>query len=195
LIGEIFELALSAAEGRGFVAQNAFGRPLDTFAHLLDPLAGMPGRFGRIFVHAQLGQLLGGFKGIGDLLVVRLANRIVQVLGQERLGFLGSFHGGSHLLKQFVEVLLLLIEALGDLFALARVAQRRRRAILDGLELLGEFFLVFIEAPRLVAHLGHFLRESVRRPFAQIFTQVVELPARSCPFGERLRDAPLLECL
>jgi hypothetical protein len=124
LIGEILELALSAAKGCGFVAQYAPGRPFDTLAHLLDPLTGMPGCLGRIFVHTQLGQLLGGFKRVGDLLVVRLANRIVKVFGQERLGLFGSFHGGSHLLEQFVEVLLLLVKPLGDLFALARVAQR-----------------------------------------------------------------------
>ncbi len=68
-------------------------------------------------------------------------------------------------------------------------------SILGGLELFGELFLILIEPPRLVAHLGHFLRESVGRALAQLFTQVIELPAGSGPFGEGLRYPPLLECL
>ena len=69
------------------------------------------------------------------------------------------------------------------------------RAVLGGLELLGELLLILVQSPRLVAHLGHFLRESIGRSLAQLFAQVVELPAGSGPFGEGLRDAAFLECL
>ena len=195
LIGEIFELALGPPEGRRFVAQDAPGRPFDALSHLLDPLAGVPRRLGGVFAHAQLGQLLGGFERIGDLLFVRLSDRIVEILGQERLGFLGILHGVSHLVEKLVEVLLLLFESLGDLLAFAGVAKRGLRAILGGLKLFGELFLILVETPRLVAHLGHFLRESVGRSLAQLFAQVIELPAGSRPFGEGLRNAPFLECL
>ena len=103
LIGEIFELALCAAQGRRFVAQDAPGRAFDTLAHLLDPLAGVAGRLGGIFGDAQVGQLLGGLERIGDLLFVRLSDRVVEILGQERLGFLGVLHRVSHLLEKLVE--------------------------------------------------------------------------------------------
>ncbi len=92
LIGEIFELALGATEGRRFVAQHALGRPFDALAHLLDALAGVPRCLGGVFWHAQPSQLLGGLERIGDLLFVGLADRVVEILGQERLGFLGVLH-------------------------------------------------------------------------------------------------------
>ena len=100
-----------------------------------------------------------------------------------------------HLIEKFVEALLLLFEPLGDLLAFSGVAQRGLGAILGGFELLGELFLILVQTPRLVAHLGHFLRESVGGSLAELFAQVVELPAGSGPFGEGLRDAPFFECL
>ncbi len=90
---------------------------------------------------------------------------------------------------------MLLFEPVGDLLALAGVAQRGLWAVLGGFELLGELFLILIEPPRLVAHLGHFLRESVGRALAKLFAEVVELAAGSRPFGEGLRDAAFFECL
>ncbi len=112
LIGEIFQLGLGAAEGCRFVAQDALGRTFHTLSHLLDPLAGVPGRLGGFVAHSQLGQLLGGFQRVGDLLFVRLSDRVVKILGQERLGFLGVLHRVLHLIEKFVEALLLLIEPL-----------------------------------------------------------------------------------
>ena len=117
----------------------------------------MPRCLGGLFCYAQAGQLLGGLERVGDLLFVGLADRIVKVLGQKRLGFLGVLHGGSHLVEKLVEGLLLLFEPLGHLFAVTGVAQGRLGTVLGGFKLLGEFFLILIEPPRLVAHLGHFL--------------------------------------
>ena len=68
-------------------------------------------------------------------------------------------------------------------------------SFLGGVELFGELFLILVQLLRLVAHLGHFLRESVGGSLAELFAQVVELPAGPGPFGEGLRDAPFFECL
>jgi len=59
------------------------------------------------------------------------------------------------------------------LLALAGVAKRGWWLILDSVELLGQLFLVVIQASRLVAHVGHFLGKPVRRLFAQLFAEVV----------------------
>jgi hypothetical protein len=195
LIGEIFQLGLGPAQGRRFVAQDAPGRAFHTLAHLLDPLAGVPGRLGGVVAHSQLGQLLGGFQRVGDLLFVRLSDGVVEIFGQERLGFLSILDRVFHLIEKLIEVLLLLIESLGGFFAFPGVAKRRLRTILGGFELLGELFLILVQMPRLVAHLGHFLRESVRGSLAKFFAQVIKLPAGPCPFGQGLRDSPFFECL
>ena len=115
LVGEIFELALCSPQGRCFVAQHAPGRPFDPLAHLLYSLAGVPRCLGGLFCYAQPGQLLGGLERIGDLMFVRLADRIIEILGQKRLGFLGVLDGIAHLVEKLVEGLLLLFEPLGHL--------------------------------------------------------------------------------
>ena len=71
----------------------------------------------------------------GILLLVRLADGVEELLGQERLGLLGVLDGAAHPVEELVEPLLCCFEALADLLALAGVAERvlpgfvrRRRA-------------------------------------------------------------------
>jgi hypothetical protein len=101
--------------------------------------------------------LLGGLECIGDLLFVRLPDRVEKILGQERLSFLGILDRVFHLIEKLVETLLLLFESLGSFSSFPVIAKRRLGAILGGLELLRERFLVLVQLSRLVAHLGHFL--------------------------------------
>ena len=110
LIGEIFELALRTPQGGRFVAQHAPGGAFDSLAHLADPLAGMPRRLGRIVGDSQVRQLLGRLECIRDLVLGRLSDRVVQILGQKRLGLLGVLHGVAHLIEELVEILLLLAQ-------------------------------------------------------------------------------------
>ena len=106
---------------------------------LLDALAGVPGCLGGIVGDSQVDQLLGDLERIGDLLLGRLPDRVVQLLGQERLGFLGVLDGAAHLLEQLIEAFFLLFEALADLLSLAGIAQRVLRGLVARLELLGDF--------------------------------------------------------
>ena len=76
---------------------------------MLDSLAGVARCLGGIVGDSQLGQLLGGLERVGDLLFVGLSDRVVEVLGQERLGFLGILHRVLHLFEQLVEALLLFV--------------------------------------------------------------------------------------
>ena len=69
------------------------------------------------------------------------------------------------------------------------------RALVPGVELLGDLLLVLVELPRLVAHLGHLLGEPVRGLLAELLAEVVQLPARAGAFGEGLREPALLERL
>jgi len=195
LVGEIFELALRAFQGGGFVAEDALGRAFDPLPQLLDALAGVAGCLGGILGDSQFDELLGDLECVGDLLIGRLSDRVVEPFGQERLRLLRILHRALHLIHEVIESLLLLSEALTDLLALSRVTQRVLRFLVGGVELFGDLILLLVQASRLVAHLGHFLREAVRCALAELLAQIVQLAARAGAFGEGLRQPARLECL
>jgi hypothetical protein len=173
LICEIFELALCSLQRSRFVAKNALGRPFDALAQLFNSLASELRRLGGILGHTKVDQLPGDFQGVGDLLFGRLSDRVVQALGQERLGFLGVLDGAAHLIHDLVETLLLLIESLVDLFAFGRVAQGMLLTIVGGIKLFGELLLILVQTSRLGAHVGHFLGESIRGILSKLLAHVV----------------------
>ena len=128
-------------------------------------------------------------------MLVRLADGVEEVLGQERLGFLGVLDRVAHPVEELVELLPLLFELLAGLLALLGVAERLPGAAVPGVELLGELVLVLVEPPRLVAHLGHFLGEPVRGVLAELLAEVVQLPAGAGAFGDGLGEPAFLERL
>ena len=65
--------------------------------------------------------------------------------------------------------------------------------LVPGVELFRDLLLVLVEVPRLLAHVGHFLGESIRRVLAELFADVVQLPAGAGAFGERLGESAFLQ--
>ena len=109
LFGEGIEFALSAAKGGCLIAENAFGRALNTLAQLLDPLAGSLRCLHGLLGDSRFLELFGHFESVRNLLLGSLASRIVKVLGEERLRLLGLLHSVLHLVEDLVEVLALLL--------------------------------------------------------------------------------------
>ena len=98
-------------------------RSLDALAHLLEALPGVPGSLRGILADSQVDQLLRDFQCIGDFLLARLPDGVVQLLGQEGLALLRILDGTTHLLEQLIEPLFLLFKTFADLLSFARVAQ------------------------------------------------------------------------
>ena len=111
LIGEVVELGLCPLERGGLVAQDALRRAFDALAQLLDSLAGVAGGLGCIVGDSEVDELLGGFEGVGDLVLVGGPHGVEELLGQKRLGLFGVLDGLPHLLEEVVEPLFLLLRA------------------------------------------------------------------------------------
>ncbi len=193
LVCQVFHLVLCQAQRGDLVAQNALGGTFHPLTELLDSLAGKAGCPRRLVGEAGVGQLPGLVNGLGNPLLIGLADGIKQILGQQGFGFLGLAHGVPHVLDEPVQLLALLFQRLLDLLAVGGVAEARAGVILPGVELLGQAVLALIELPGLVAHRGQVIGELVRRPLAQVVPDLVELLAGPGPLGQRLRHAALLE--
>jgi hypothetical protein len=98
-LGERVELIAGAAEGFGLVAQHALGGALDALAELGDPLAGLGLGPAGFLDEALLEQLFAGVEGLVGLLLAGLADRVVELLGQQRFGGLGLLDGLPHVLQ------------------------------------------------------------------------------------------------
>ena len=138
LLREVVQLGFRELQGGGLVAQNAPGRMLDALPQLLDTLTGVAGCLGGIVGYSQLHQLLGDLEGIGDLLVGRFADRVVEVLGQEGLGFFGLLDRGAHLVQELIELFGLLLELLAGLLAFAAAAKRALGFTVQRVDLFGK---------------------------------------------------------
>ena len=187
LVGEVFHLALRPPQRGGLVPEDAPGGPLDALAELLDPLAGVAGGLGRLVDETGVGQLLGLLQGLGDRLLVRLADGVEEVLGQQRLGLLGLAHGASHPLDEVVQLLLLLFQLLLDLLAIGGVAEGPLGLSFQASSFSERRSLVLVELLGLVAHLGQVVGELAGRLLAELVPDVVQLLAGSGTLGERLR--------
>src|SRR5262249_11341697 len=147
LVDQVVQLAPGPAQGGGLVAEDALGRALDALAQLAEALAGVPGRLGRFLGDPRVDELPGLFQGLGDRLFGRLAGRVEEPPGQERLGLLGLLDRLAHPVEDLVELSPLLFQALADLPAVPGVAERALGLPVPGVELFGELALVLVETP------------------------------------------------
>src|SRR5262249_36850234 len=115
LVGEVVELALGPAERGGLVAEDGLGRLVDALAELLDPLAGAPRELVRLAGDAGVNELPGRLEGLGELLLVGLADGVIQPPGQERLGVLGLLGRVPHAVEDLLDPVVLLRDALAEL--------------------------------------------------------------------------------
>lgn len=137
--------------------------------------------------------MLGRFEGVGDLVVVGCSHGVEELLGEEGLGFFGILDGLPHLLEEVVEPFFLLLEAPACLLALAAVTERSRLPVAGGVELFAELFLIVVQPPRLVPHLGQFLRKPIGCALAELIAELVQLAAGSCALGKGLGELALLQ--
>ncbi len=87
------------------------------------PWPAIAGGLGGLVGNAGVDQLLGGLERLRHLLLVGLADRVVQALGEERLGLLGLLGRVAHAVEHLVELLALLFGPLADLLPLVGLAE------------------------------------------------------------------------
>ena len=123
LVGQLPQLVASPAQGFGFVTQNRFGGPLDSFAKLADAAAGDFLLLPRVVRQSTAHRPLGGLQGPVEVLVLRVAGGVVEAFGEERLGLLGILKRLPHPLGEIDQPLSLLGQILLDPLAAAVVAE------------------------------------------------------------------------
>lgn len=119
LLRERIELVAGAAKRFGFITQHALGGLFDAFAKLGDAAVGLGLGLARIFKEALIEKRLAGVEGLVGLLLPCLADGVVELLGEERLGGLCLLDRLLHSLEQLFEILALFAKVAGDLLALA----------------------------------------------------------------------------
>jgi hypothetical protein len=108
LVGQLVELLPRAAQSLLVVAEHAFGRLFHSFSQLADAAASdfflLPRIVGQSAPHRQLGR----FQRTIEVPFVGVANGVLKLLGEQRLGGFRLLHRLAHLVQQFLEPLFLL---------------------------------------------------------------------------------------
>jgi hypothetical protein len=120
----LIDLALGSAQGLGLVAEHTFRGLLDAAPQLVDAFIGRPHRLRRFALNAHFQEPLRHVERVVNPLLVRLANRVVQLTGEERLGLLRLLDRLLHLFQQVGQLPPLPGQFLLQFGALAVVAQR-----------------------------------------------------------------------
>ena len=79
-MGEGVEFVAGAAEGFGLVAENALGGLFDAFAEFGDAAIGFGFGLAGVFEEAFVEELFAGVEGLVGLLLMRLADGVVELL-------------------------------------------------------------------------------------------------------------------
>jgi hypothetical protein len=116
----------------------------------------------------------------------------MQLAGDERLGLLGVLGRLLHLTEQPAELFALLAETVGDLLALAGVAELAMFGLVELLELIRQLLLSLIELARFVAHAVHVFRELAGGAFAEVVAELVEILGGARAGGDGVGDHALL---
>jgi hypothetical protein len=123
LPGKLLDLVAGALERGGLVAEDAPRGAFHSLAKLVEPRARALRRFERLLGDPRLGHPAGFFQVVRDRLLLGLADRVVQVLGEQRLGFLGLADGLLHPFEQVLKRGLLVFEVFLDLRTVVGVAE------------------------------------------------------------------------
>jgi len=182
-LGEGVEFVAGAAEGFGLVAEDALGGLFDAFAEFGDAAIGFGFGLAGVVEEAFVEELFAGVEGLVGLLLMRLADGVVELLGEEGFGGLGLLDGLLHVVEEFLEVLALLSQVARDLLTLVclGVAEAGVLLLLGGLggvevgQAVGEVLLFFLQVAGVFAHFGHGVVELAGGSFADFFLELVEL--------------------
>jgi hypothetical protein len=184
LLGERIKLVTGAAEGFGLIAQHAFGGLFDAFAKFGDAAVGLGFGLAGVVEQALVEQLFAGVEGLVGLLLAGLADGVVELLGEQRLGRLGFLDRLLHAVEELFEILTLFAEVAGDLLPLTGggVAETGVLRMLSGLlwrveigQAIGEVLLLLLQLAGVLAHLGHRVVELAGGGLAHLFLELVEL--------------------
>ena len=118
LLGQVIELIPRLRQPLRVIPQNALRRLLHTLAKLREiPPRIIPGPLS-LLRQAFLYHVPAGVELAARITLRRLPNRVIEFLGEQRLGGLGIFHRLAHVVHHLIELLALLPEPLRDLLAL-----------------------------------------------------------------------------
>lgn len=123
LVAQRAQFVAGSTETLGFVSQNRFGGPLDSFAQLADSFSGGLFLGAGIVDQAPAHRPFGALQGLIDILVLHIAGGVVQPFGQERLALLGVLNRLLHPFGEVGQAFSLVGEVLLDPRALSVVAQ------------------------------------------------------------------------
>ncbi len=127
--------------------------------------------------------------------LIRLAQGVVEVAGEDGFGYLGDLRDLAHVLEQVVEFLLLAFQLLLELPAFAVVGQGLAATFVEVFHPFADLFLGIGEVAGLGAHFAHLLSEFVGGFLAEILLQVLEILLGPGAGGEGLRGLALLQVL
>lgn len=211
-MSEVIQFISCPAKRFRVIADHAARSLLDSLAKLRDTLArfgfGLAGFIGK----AAVEQLLRCIQRLVRLLLSRLPNGVIQLLGKQRFRRFCFLDRLAHILHQLIQLRLLLLKILHDLLPFATVTKRRSlrrlaRLLRVGLrillrptwrgkigQLLRKLLLLRIQLTRIVAKLVHRICKLSRCFLAELIAKIVELLTRSRPGGRGIRYALLIEC-
>jgi hypothetical protein len=197
LIGQRREHIVGPLQGLLLVAQDALGRLLHAFSEPVDALVGLLlGRAGLVD-ETSVDQGSSDVQGVFHPFLPRLAERVVEPLGHQRLGLFGLFDRPPHVFQELPQVLGLLLEALADLFLLCRIAEPLglRSCLVEVAETLGQLIFVLVEPLGVVAELPDLFGEPVGGLPAELLAHLLELPLGAGAAGNGPGDLPFAEGL
>jgi hypothetical protein len=168
LLGQTIQFISRAAQRFGFIPQHARRRLLDTLMELRDAFGRFALGLSGLIGETSLDELLAGVQRLVGLLLTGLADGVVKLLGQQRLGLLGVVDRLVHLVHQMLELLFLLTKILGDLVARRGGTERRLFVIVHLRELLRKLLLLLVKLTRILAHLRHCVIELTRSTLAEL---------------------------
>ena len=194
-VEQIIQFAPRRLERFRLVAQHAFRRLLDALLQFVDAFARLLLRLAGLRNEAAFHQFRRDVEVAVEIILTRLAQRVVELFGQQRFGRLRLLGDLPHVLREVGQRALLLRELRLQLLPLAGLRQAPPLGFPDGLQLLRDVLLILRQLPRLVAHLAHLFGELLGILFAELIAQLLQLPLRARAGAEGLRGLAVVELL
>ncbi len=195
ILGSLLQGLFSAAECFDRVTEDTLGCLLDSLVKSLDTLACRFLGFLGFISEASIQQFPGRLECLLQPVMLRVAERIIELPREQWLCRLGPLDRVTHPLQQRLQNFLLLLDRLADLFAWPGISQSTRFLPVQFLEFLGNLLLSFLQLPGRLTQLLHFLFKLVGSLLPEIISQLLQFAFRPYPAGSCLWQLALFQCL
>ena len=175
VFGQLGQFRAGALQRFDFVSEDRFGRLFDPLLQTLYPFARL--FFGSLCFRQEAGleQLGRCIQRLIRLRVARGADRVIELLGQQRLRLFGLLDDALRVIHDLPRLAALLFELLFQRLTILRLTQRMFGLVLRGVELLGKLPFPFGKLARRVAHRTHRVGEPSGRLLAEVFLKLLQL--------------------